>query len=468
MSVILEKFFAALPAAERELLLGYATADPLHNAFSKKRITHARISDQPLESAAAQKVWQELMQRTTPKPGRRAAYLHIPFCQTKCLYCGFFQNHYQEDTATAYVDHLIKELEQASDYPYLQNGLIHAVFIGGGTPSSLSPANISRLLLAVRKNLPLANDYELTLEGRINDLRPDKLEAWFAGGVNRISIGVQSFQTKLRQQLGRIDPLEIVVKNLQTASGYEQCSVIVDLIYGLPDQTMDLWEQDLEILDNLPVDGMDLYQLNVYENSALRQAITAGTISPAATTAQQAQMFAFASAWLDKRPYTRLSNRHWSKNSRERSLYNNLAKSGVEMFPFGSGGGGKLSTYRCMLQRSLPTYMQMVSQNLKPLMVMSRHHAQQSIYNKITFQLEQSYLDLNSLAASYGNELLELQWLLNLWEQRGLLKNNGVIYQLTVPGQFWIVNLTQTLLETVHYLFEGKLTPASQPIAAQG
>ena len=155
--------------------------------------------------------------------------------------------------------------------PYLQQGLIHTVFIGGGTPSSLSAHNAKRLLAAMKKTLPLANDYELTLEGRINDLVPEKLEAWFEGGVNRISIGVQSFQTKLRRQLGRMDDMETVVKNLTTAASYNQASVILDLIYGLPDQTMELWEADLKIIDALPVDGMDLYQLNVYENSMLKK-----------------------------------------------------------------------------------------------------------------------------------------------------------------------------------------------------
>lgn len=468
MGSVLEKLFDSLPSEQRELLLGHPEADILRAAFGKKRITHAGVSGKPLPAEEAQPIWQELMQKQAPAAKARSAYLHIPFCQTKCLYCGFFQNQYQEEASTAYVDALIKELEQAANDPYLQSGLIHTVFIGGGTPSSLSPANARRLLTALKKALPLANDYELTLEGRINDLVPEKLETWFAGGVNRISIGVQSFQTKLRQQLGRLDPMETVINNLKTAAAYKQCSVVIDLIYGLPDQTMALWEEDLEILNSLPVDGMDLYQLNVYENSALKQAISAGTISPAATTAQQADMFAFASSWLAKRPYKRLSNCHWSKNNRERSLYNSLAKEGVEMFPFGSGGGGKLAGYRCMLHRSLQPYLHMVEHGMKPLMVLMKQPAQQELYNQITCQLEQGYFDLTKLAAIYGNTLLELRWLLDLWVQRGLLENNGVMYRLTVPGQFWIVNLTQTILEVTHYLLEGKFNPASHPIAAQG
>lgn len=98
-----------------------------------------------------------------------------------------------------YIDGLIGELKLASESPRLKDGLIHAVFIGGGTPTSLSPANSERLLKAIKEYLPLANDYELTLEGRIHDLIPENLEVWMNNGVNRMSIGIQSFNTEVRQ-----------------------------------------------------------------------------------------------------------------------------------------------------------------------------------------------------------------------------------------------------------------------------
>ena len=129
----------------------------------------------------------------------QCAYIHIPFCKTKCTYCGFFQNGTSQNVEDQYIDGLVSELKLASERPRLKDGLIHAVFIGGGTPTSLSPANSERLLKAIKEYLPLANDYELTLEGRIHDLIPENLDVWMANGVNRMSIGVQSFNTEVRQ-----------------------------------------------------------------------------------------------------------------------------------------------------------------------------------------------------------------------------------------------------------------------------
>lgn len=126
----------------------------------------------------AQARWNALMERPVEGNPLQMAYLHIPFCKTKCLYCGFFQNGTDMSVEDRYVDHLLMELAQDADKPRLQSAPIQSVFIGGGTPTSLSPSNIRRLLRAIRKTLPLANDYELTLEGRVHDLVEEK---WMSG-----------------------------------------------------------------------------------------------------------------------------------------------------------------------------------------------------------------------------------------------------------------------------------------------
>ena len=294
-----------------------------------------------------------------------ALYIHIPFCKTKCLYCAFFQNGTDQAVEDAYVDSLIKDLERECHEPRLKNGLIHSVFIGGGTPTSLSAQNAERLLRAIRTCLPLAN--ELTLEGRIHDLVPEKMDVWMAEGVNRMSLGVQSFNTKVRRQVGRLDDKDTVLRRLEELQAYNQCVVIIDLIYGLPSQSMDVWRDDLECLMTSAADGADLYQLNVYDNSDLAKRIQAGALDPAATTKEQARMFAFGREYLMKRNCRRLSAAHWAKTNRERSLYNTLAKTGVTMFPFGSGAGGRVDGYSTMLYRTLDTYATAVEEKRNPL-----------------------------------------------------------------------------------------------------
>ena len=462
----LASFFESIPEKQRNLQLGLACDNPMSGAFPHKRVVHAGLNGTLISPKESQSVWDTVM-RGTPKRGQmQCAYIHIPFCKTKCTYCGFFQNGASQSIEDNYIDGLIGELKLASESPRLKDGLIHAVFIGGGTPTSLSPANSERLLKAIKEYLPLSNDYELTLEGRIHDLIPENLEVWMNNGVNRMSIGIQSFNTKVRQMVGRLDTKETVLERLAALKAYGQCSVVIDLIYGLPGQTMEVWEQDLADLVSSGVDGADLYQLNVFDGSDLNRDIASGKVPPAATTAMQGDMFEFGRTYLDARAYRRLSAAHWSANNRERSLYNILAKAGVPMFPFGSGAGGNVDGYGMMLHRALKPYEDMVSRGEKPFMALMKQSDLQPFVNQVVSQLEQGYLNINTLVAM-DSRLDELNWLYKLWEERGLVSYNGLLYKLTSAGEFWTVNITQSTLESMEYILTGKNSFALESVAAQ-
>ena len=466
MAYQLEDMFAAVSEEQRELQFGRASGDPLTEAFPRKRVVHAGVRGEVVPPAEAQETWRTVMNTPAKKGELQTAYVHIPFCKTKCLYCGFFQNAAQQSAEDDYVEALIEEIESAADAPRLKGGLIHAVFIGGGTPTSLSAENAARVLSTLRRVLPLANDYELTLEGRIHDLVPEKIEAWFANGVNRISLGVQSFDTKVRQSQGRIETREEVLERLRLLKSYEQCSVVLDLIYGLPGQSMEVWQQDLDDLIASGIDGADFYQLNVFEGSDLNKRIAEGKLAPAATTKEQAKMYAFAHDYMKKRGWRQLSMCHWACSSRERSLYNALAKRGVPMFPFGSSAGGFLGGYAVMLHRVLQPYAMLVASNQKPIMGLVKQSEIQPFSNCAVNMLEYGLMDLSRLEAM-DERLTGLRWLYELWEKRGLVAFNGVQYELTVAGKFWEVNIAQTTVECIQYLLTGENAMSVERIAAQ-
>nr|WP_092072369.1 heme anaerobic degradation radical SAM methyltransferase ChuW/HutW [Dendrosporobacter quercicolus]NSL48567.1 heme anaerobic degradation radical SAM methyltransferase ChuW/HutW [Dendrosporobacter quercicolus DSM 1736]SDM40825.1 oxygen-independent coproporphyrinogen-3 oxidase [Dendrosporobacter quercicolus] len=463
----LKQILANMSAEQYALTVGTAAGEPLTEAFSRKRVVHAGVRGKPVMPAEWQSTWQRLVGER-PKPAERAAYLHIPFCRHRCLYCGFFQNYSEDELENAYINSLIKELEMSKDSPYLAGGPVNAVFIGGGTPSTLSPQNAARLLSAVRNCLPLANDYELTLEGRIHDLTADKIEAWLANGVNRVSIGVQSFDTDVRRAVGRLDDTRTILERLERLSGYNQAAVIIDLIYGLPNQTGEIWNEDLALLKTAAIDGMDLYQLNIFQDSALQQAIHAGKLPPAATTAEQAGMFAVAEAELSAQVFSRLSICHWAKTNRERSMYNVLTKAGRNVIPFGAGAGGNLDGVTMFLNRDVGKYMESVAAGCKPVAGMFVQPAGSELHNTVVAQLERGYLNLSLLSARFGPAVLELDPLLELWQARGLLQSGPVTAKLTVSGQFWYMNIAQSVLECLHALLDGEHAVEVQPIAAQG
>lgn len=468
MKTSLADFLASLSVEQYALTVGNNSANPLRDAFAKKRVVHPGVRGQMVAPGERMRVWQNLLAAPADLSKARAVYFHIPFCTKMCLYCGFFQNYTDEERESLYVDRLIDELKAAHTKPYFSDAPIQTIYIGGGTPSALSPNNVSRLLTAIRDYVPLANDYELTLEARVNDLVPEKIETWFAGGVNRISVGVQTFNTKLRQMMGRIDDRQTIIDRLKILAGYRQAAIVIDLIYGLPGQSQTDLLDDLAVFDKLPIDGMDLYQLNLFDVSPLKKAIDAGSIPSAATTIQQTELFAVAEQYLNDRAYMRKSNCHWAKTGRERNLYNQLSKCGAEIFPFGSGAGGNIGGYSLYLQRDLKKYITGVGEGEKPMLFMAMQSPSQELHNDILKQLEQGYFNLPLLVAKYGESVQELDYLLDLWEKHGLLLRGALLHKLTTAGRFWQMNIAQSLLECAEALLEGNKQFIVERIAEQG
>lgn len=188
-------------------------ADPLHAAFAAKAVIHSGPAGMPLMGEAAEKKLESLWDE--PRSGKSLAYIHVPFCETRCLYCMFYQNPFKPEASHEFAEHLIKELQLWSDKKAQATGLIHALYFGGGTPTCLAPADLKRILSAVKTYLPLANDCEITLEGRIHHFEDEKMEAALEGGVNRFSLGVQTLNSKVRQNVQRMDGRDAILKRLE-------------------------------------------------------------------------------------------------------------------------------------------------------------------------------------------------------------------------------------------------------------
>ena len=452
----LEYYLQGLSAEKRTVLLGRETADPLHEAFASKRVVHAGLMGAPIEREEQQEAYQKALQVPANRNRQHALYVHIPFCQTKCLYCGFYQNASKQEVEDAYVKNLLKEITAEADSPQLKGTPIDCVFIGGGTPTSLSADNAAALLRAIQKSFTLVENCEVTLEGRIHDLVPEKIQAWLENGVNRISLGVQSFDTVLRQRLGRLDTREEVLRRIKLLKSYD-VTVIVDLIYGLPGQTMERWMADIKTLAEAGVDGMDLYQLNIFPGGPLARAVENGAVPPCADIAGQADMYIAARDYLLVEGVERLSLCHWRRTKRERSLYNSLAKAGADVYAFGCGAGGHFGGISWMNQRLLPTYQEEREKGSKPIM-MAGHQVEAQlgqICDNIICDLEKGFVDFRRLVIA-DSCLEELETVLALWQSRGLLVEDLGVYRLTKAGEFWYISLTQSLVECVQVLWENK------------
>ena len=203
-------------------------------------------------------------------------YLHIPYCRQKCRYCDFASYAGQEETMTAYVDAMLHEAEamaaNAKDTP------IRTVFIGGGTPSILPAALLTKLLQGLRERFDMPEGIEFTTEANPGTLTPEWLEAALRGGVNRISMGMQAYQPWLLKTLGRIHTHEDVMKSIHLARQMGIDNISVDLMFGLPGQTPDMGLESLEAALSLGVEHMSCYGLIPEDGTPLKQDLDAGRL----------------------------------------------------------------------------------------------------------------------------------------------------------------------------------------------
>ncbi len=463
------KSMSELNKVDKKWILGNETEDPLRYAFDAKRMVHPGVKGKMLPKEEWLSTWNNFIIQKSGKT-KRAAYIHIPFCQTRCLYCGFFQNFSNKGLEDAYMDRLIAELRMEEKSPFITSHPFYAVYIGGGTPPALSTKNIKRLLKAINESLPLANDCEFTFEARIHDFDDEKIYACIEGGVNRFSLGVQSFNTKGRRSIKKKEKREKVMDRLKYIHSLDQSAVIIDLMYGLPYQTMDVWEDDINTMFQTEIDGCDLYQLNVFKDSKLKSAIDKESLPPAAKTSEQALMFKRGIELMNKNRFKRLSIPHWGRNSRERNLYNSLSKFGAVTIPFGCGAAGKINGCTFFLERNIQVYMLGLDRREKPFMFMMAPPEDYDLYSDIIGQMDRGQLNLIWIKARYGINIEELlSPLFKEWIRKGLIEINDDYLDLTIAGEFWYINLTQAILDCLVMLREGNSHALLvRAIAAQG
>lgn len=201
-------------------------------------------------------------------------YVHIPYCRSKCRYCDFASYPGQQGTMDAYVDALLHEADA------LQTGeSLSTVFIGGGTPSILPAPLLDRLLTGLRERFVFPAGIEFTTEANPGTLTKEWLQVAVRHGVNRLSMGMQAAQPHLLRTLGRIHDMADVAASVDLARQMGIPHISVDLMFGLPGQTVADWRESIERALQLPVDHMSCYGLIPEEGTPLKRDLDAGKLT---------------------------------------------------------------------------------------------------------------------------------------------------------------------------------------------
>ena len=319
----------------------------------------------PLAPEEIGQQWQNI-QNSALVGRKRLIYIHIPFCDIHCQFCGFYQNPLRKFDTNTYVDYLMQEIAMEINSIAMQSAPIHAIYFGGGTPTALAAGQLARIISYLKQFAPL--------------------------------------------------------------------------MFGLPNQTFETWQQDLEIAESLPLDGVDLYSLNLLPTTPLAKGVENKRIE-LPTVADKYHFYQQGAEFLAKKGWIHLTNAHWAKTTRERNLYNFLIKQGSHFFAFGSCAGGKLGGQSFMVHRSLEQYYALLDQGKKPLMMLTGKTLLGDWLHQLQAGIEKGRIDLTQLT----EHIHLFDPLIEQWHKVGLLQDTDHCMRLTLSGRFWSSNILQAL-----------------------
>lgn len=296
-------------------------------------------------------------------------YVHIPFCSHICPYCDFNTYAGQSARIPAYVEAVKREIALWS--PPFANRRAGSIFIGGGTPSLLSPAQVGALLLACKEAFMVAPDAEITIESNPNDLSERYCSELLEAGVRRLSIGAQTLDRRGLRVLGRLHEAEHVAGAVAAARGAGFANLSLDLIYGWPGQTIDRWRNDLSRIlagrvGGSPPDHLSLYGLIVEPGTPMADAVQRGILAPVDDDTS-ADFSELAASMLAEAGWTHYEIANWCATPEFASRHNAVYWRNGDYAGIGAGAHGHVNQTRTMNQPSPRRYIDKLADGQSPV-----------------------------------------------------------------------------------------------------
>lgn len=358
----------------------------------------------------------------------RAAYVHLPFCAHHCGYCDFAVVAGRDDLMDNYLTALQKEMGPDQDE-------VDTIFLGGGTPSHLPMPQLKRLLDILRCRFILNPDHEYSIEVNPDSLTEEKLQLLKDYGVNRMSIGAQSFHTRTLAVLERKHIAEEVPRVVELARGYMQ-SLSLDLIFGAPGQTLFQWQMDLERALALPINHLSTYGLTYEKGTKLWKSIREGSILPL-TEEDERRMYDLAMDWM-----TEAGWEHYEISSfatvGHRCRHNQAYWINLPFFGFGLGAARHLNFIREVNTRNIDNYLKKCLAGESPTQQREAHTPETYARETATLNLrrkegiirplfqQQTEMSIDTLAGDAVKRFVHQE----------LLDDDGTAIKLTKEGKF--------------------------------
>ena len=288
-------------------------------------------------------------------------YIHIPFCATKCFYCDFNTYSFHKEQSDAYLKALQMEMNAYAS----MGASLQTVFIGGGTPSILSPNSLRKMFTSLQRNFQIEAGAEFTIECNPGTVDAEKLAIMRDCDVNRLSFGVQAMDDSILQRIGRIHSVNDILNSYQMAREYNFDNINLDLIFALPEQTLDQWQYSLDKVIDLEPEHISAYNLTVEEGTKFYDWWNAGKLA-LPNNEIEADMYQLSIEKLTQAGYFHYEISNFAKLGCE--VKHHLTYWDNEPYiGLGAGASGYIDGCRYTNVRGIPEYIGQVGQAEKPI-----------------------------------------------------------------------------------------------------
>jgi oxygen-independent coproporphyrinogen-3 oxidase len=360
-----------------------------------------------------------------------AIYIHIPFCDHKCIYCDFY-SIITSDNINHFWDSLKKEIRHYSGY-YSQNRIYSSIYFGGGTPSLMEPDYLKEIISFVKDNYKISEDAEITMETNPGTVNKDKLKLFQKAGINRISIGIQSFDNEDLKFLTRIHDSETAIKTVLLAydTGYK--NINVDLIFNLPGQTKEKWKMNLQKAVELPVQHISAYSLILERGTILNKMVLDGKVS-IQDDDYDADLYEMTINFLEANGFVQYEVSNFTKPGYE-CRHNNAYWRYREYLSFGPSSHSFVENKRWWNFSSLKHYISEIEKNGCAVANYEEISNDMALKEYVMLALRSKGLDLQEFEQKFGSFWIDQKrnLLAKLLDEKFILMSKNYIY-LTPKG----------------------------------
>ena len=290
-----------------------------------------------------------------------ALYIHIPFCATKCFYCDFNTYSFHKEQADVYLNALRLEMNVYASV----SASLQTIFIGGGTPSILSPKSLGEMFEGLQENFQIQVDAEVTIECNPGTIDAEKLAIMRDSNVNRLSFGVQAMDDDILRRIGRIHSVNDVLNSYQMAREHNFDNINLDLIFALPEQTCDQWQYSLDKVISLDPDHVSAYNLTLEEGTKFYDWWDAGRLV-LTNNETEADMYQLSIDRLTQAGYLHYEISNFAKPDCD-VKHNLIYWNNEPYIGLGVGASGYIDGCRYTNVRGIPEYIEQTGQVKKPI-----------------------------------------------------------------------------------------------------